>query len=296
LSAATLYPSQKQPTDTVPDGPQLIHQGQLEEALQVYLRAVEASPKSAAASNGAGVVLDLMGRYVEARKYFAQAIKEAGKPFDKALAQRAMAISYGFAADCRGAEKYDRAAYEFFQTSSDFYDAGEVANELGRMCLGSGDIDTAYNWYRKGHDAGLQEEHISPAHVDLWNYRWAHARARIAARRGKPGDAAKYIAAAKDILDKGTNPDQQVYLPYLAGYVAFYGGNYSGALADLRNASQTDPFIQCLMAQCYEKLGDTTNALIYYRQAAASTAHSVPAALARPLASRKLQAIEASPH
>jgi hypothetical protein len=42
-------------------GPQLIRQGKVEEALAVYRAEVEASPKSVAANNGAGVVLDLMG-------------------------------------------------------------------------------------------------------------------------------------------------------------------------------------------------------------------------------------------
>jgi tetratricopeptide (TPR) repeat protein len=292
--AVAACPAQSAPADAASDGAQLIHQARFAEALQVYLRAVEASPKSVAAANGVGVVLDLMGRFADAQKYFAQAIKAAATPVEKAQAQRAMAISYGFAADCRGAEKYDRAAYEFFLASSDFYNAGEVADELGRLCLDSGDLDTAYNWYRKGHDAGLQQESIDPARVDLWNFRWAHARARIAARRGKPDDAAKYVAAAKAILDKGTNAGQQVYFPYLTGYVAFYRGDYSAALAELQNATRADPFIQCLIAQCYEKMGDAANALIYYRQAASTTAHSVPAALARPFALRKLLALEPS--
>ena len=257
----------------------------------MYSQAAANAPKSVAANNGAGTVLDLMGRYAEARKYFAQAIKVAPTPVDKAQANRAMAISYGFAGDCRGVEKYDRAAYEFFLTSGDFYNAGEVADELARLCLDSGDVDTAYDWYRKGHEAGLQEENISPGRVNLWNFRWAHARARIAARRGKVEDAAKYLAAAKAILEKRTNPDQQAYLPYLAGYVAFYGGDFSAALTHLQEANQGDPFIQYLMAQCYEKLGDTDNARSYYGQAAAATAHSVSAALARPYAARKLQSV-----
>jgi Tfp pilus assembly protein PilF len=72
------------------------------------------------------------------------------------------------------------------------------------------------------------------------------------------------------------------------GYVAFYAGDYSAALKALQDASQTDPFVQCLMAECYEKLGDTANARAFYQQAAGSTAHSVPAAFARPFAQRKL--------
>lgn len=289
--ATVLYSFQEKQPDPVPSGPPLIRQGKLAEALELYVQAGKASPKSVAASNGAGVVLDLMGRYPEARDHFARAIKFSSSPLAVAQAQRAMAISYGFAADCRGAEKYDRRAYDFFMTSGDYYNAGEVADELGRLCLDSGDVDTAYDWYHKGHEAGLQEDKIGAAHKDLWNFRWAHARARIAARKGKAGEAAKYVADAKAILDKGANPEQQAYFPYLVGYVAFYARDYPAALKALQDASQTDPFIQCLMAQCYEKLGDSANALAFYRQAAGSTAHSVPAAFARPFAQGKLNSV-----
>ena len=270
-------------------GPQLIREGRLDEAMEVYRRGVEAAPKSVAANNGAGVVLDLLGRYAEARRYFNQAVKAAPNPLERALAQRALAISYGFARDCRGAEKSDREAYDYFVAAPDFYNAGEVANELGRICLDAGDLNIAYGWYQKGHDAGLQEENIAPARRDLWDFRWAHARARIAIRRGKPEEARKYVAAARAILDKGTNAAQQVYFSYLAGYVAFYAGDYRAALADLQNVQLTDPFIQCLIAQTYEKLGDQAKALEYYRMAANTTAHSVPAAFARPFARSKLE-------
>jgi tetratricopeptide (TPR) repeat protein len=270
-------------------GPQLVHDGRLEEALDVFRRGAEAVPKSVAANNGVGVVLDLLGRYTEARKYFSQAIKAAPTPLEKAQAQRALAIAFGFAGDCRGAEKADRDAYEYFLDAPDYYSAGEVGDELGRLCLDAGDFDRAYDWYLKGHDAGLQETNIPPNRKDLWNFRWAHARGRIAARRGKLEEAHKSVAAAQAILSKGNNADQQIFLPYLTGYVAFYAGDYRAALADLQNAVQTDPFIQCLIAQTYEKLGDRPKALEYYRMAASTTAHSVPAAFARPFAEAKLK-------
>jgi tetratricopeptide (TPR) repeat protein len=277
-----------QQTASIGMGPQLVHDGKLEEALEAFRRGVETSPKSVAANNGAGVVLDLLGRYAEARKYFSQAIKAAPTPPEKAQAQRALAISFGFARDCRGAEKAGRSAYEYFLAAPDFYSAGEVADELGRLCLDAGDLDTAYDWYRKGHDAGLQEENIPPARKDLWDFRWAHARARIAARRGRLDDARKYVAAAQATLSRGNSPEQQVFFPYLTGYVAFYAGDYAAALASLQNAVQTDPFIQCLIAQTYDKLGDRAKGLEYYRRAAGATAHSVPVAFARPFARAKL--------
>ena len=156
----------------------------------MYRRGVEASPKSVAANSGAGVALDLLGRSAEARTYLGQAIKAARTPTERVLAQRAMAISYGFTRDCRGAEKYDRAAYEYFHTAPDFYNAGEVATELGRLCLDAGDLNTAYDWYNRGHDAGLEEENIAPDHKDLWDFRWAHARARIAGAARQAGGSA----------------------------------------------------------------------------------------------------------
>jgi TPR repeat protein len=97
------------------------------------------------------------------------------------------------------------------------------------------------------------------------------------------------VAAAKAILDKGTNPAQETFFPYLAGYVAFYGNDYKTALEELQKANQNDPFIQCLMGQAYEKLGDKDKAAEYYRKAASTTAHNPPAAFARPFATRQLR-------
>jgi tetratricopeptide (TPR) repeat protein len=230
-----------------------------------------------------------MGRYTEAQVYFAQAIKASRTPLDRALAQRAMAISHGFAGDCKGAEKFEAGAFEFYVNTSDYYNAGEVADELGRLCIDAGDLNRASEWYRKGYDTGLDQPNITQDRKDLWSFRLAHAKARIAARRGKPEEALKYVKEARAILDKGRNPDQEQYFPYLAGYVAFYAGDFPAALTALQRASQVDPFIQCLMAQTHEALGNPEKALEYYRKAATSTAHSVPAAYARPFARRKLE-------
>ena len=123
---------------------------------------------------------------------------------------------------------------------------------------------------------------------DLWEFRWEHAQARIAARRGDKAGAQKHVAAAKAILDKGTNPQQAPFFPYLAGYVAFYLGDYKTALDELQKSNQNDPFIQCLIGQTYEKLGDKEKALEYYKKAAGTTAHNPPGAYARLFARKKV--------
>jgi hypothetical protein len=58
------------------------------------------------------------------------------------------------------------------------------------------------------------------------------SRKTIAAQRSK-SEAERHVAAAKAILDKGSNPDQAPFYPYLTGYVAFYAGDYKTALAEL---------------------------------------------------------------
>ncbi|MES1258131.1 MAG: tetratricopeptide repeat protein [Acidobacteriota bacterium] len=268
---------------------QLLREGHLEEALALYRQGVEKEPKSLAANMGAGTALDLLGRSGEARTYFEQAIKAAVKPAEQAQANRAMAISYGFSADCRGAEKYGRRAFDYFLALPDFYNAGEAADEVARLCIDAGDLNRAYDWYQRGYNAGIQEPDLSAARADLWSFRRAHARARIAVRQGKTEEARKLVAQARALLDKGKIPEQEVYFPYLTGYVAFYSGDYAEAVKDLQGALQNDPFILCLMGQAYEKLGERAKALECYRKAARTTAHNPPAAMAKPFATSRLQ-------
>lgn len=289
-AAAAQNPAGQQPPppEFVRQGQQLMREGKLDEALALYRQVLQSSPDSLPANNAAGVVLDLMGRGEEARKYFARAIESAPTPQAKAGAQRAMAMSYAFEGNCRKTVEYEQQVFDSYVAAKDFFQQGETANEAARVCIDSGDLDTAYKWYKTGHDTGLREPDIKPDRVDLWEFRWEHAQARIAARRGNPAEARKHVAAAKAALDKGTNPQQAQFFPYLAGYVAFYSGEYKAALEELQKANQNDPFIQCLIAQSYEKLGDLEKAKEFYRKAAATIAHNPPAAYARPFAKKKL--------
>ncbi|HEX7958954.1 MAG TPA: tetratricopeptide repeat protein [Terriglobales bacterium] len=280
-------PGQQQQPEFLKQGQQFIRQGKPEEALELYRKTLQASPGSVPANTAAGSVLDLMGRGDEARKYFAKAIAVADTPEHKAGAQRAMAISYAFEQNCDEAVEYEKQVFDFYGTVKNFYQQGEIADEAARICLDSGNIDAAQKWYKIGHDTGLKEPDVKPARQDLWNFRWEHAQARIAARRGQPAEAQKHVAAAKAILDKAAIPEQAQFLPYLEGYVAFYTGDYKAALQDLSKANQ-NAFIQCLTAEAYEKAGEKDKAMEYYGKASTASSHNPPAAYAVPLARKKL--------
>jgi tetratricopeptide (TPR) repeat protein len=248
-----------------------------------------------------GTQLDLQGKSAQARAVFQKAIDSAPTPAAKANAQRAMAMSWAFDGDCKKTAEYEEMVIDYWKTQEKdvpgraFYQQGEMADEAARVCLDNGDLNTARELYKKGHDLGVKEPDIPPARKDLWDYRWEHAQARIAARRGNKIEAQKHVTAAKAILGGMRQKDPKLYeqqasfLPYLTGYVALYTGDYQTALADLQKANQNDPFVQCLVGMTFEKLGDKARAMEAYRKAAAATGHNPPAAFARPFTAKKLR-------
>ena len=166
--------------------------------------------------------------------------------------------------------------------------AAEIADEMARIYLECGDPKSAYHWYQIGNQTALKNPALSDSVKDLWAFRWEHAEARIAAREGHAADAQKHVAAAKAVLDRGRIPDQVRFFPYLTGYVALYTGDYKKAIADLQTADQRDPFVLSLLAQAYEKSGQSAQATDLYRKILAINSHNPTNAFARPLAKQKL--------
>jgi tetratricopeptide (TPR) repeat protein len=273
--------------DLVKQARKLNSEGQQDQALAIFNKLLQADPNMYEAHLGAGIALDLQGKYDEARRHLAQAI-EVAPPESKPQAMRNMAFSYAFEGKADEAAKFEQPLYDQHIAKNNFFSAGETANELARIYLESGDLDNAQKWYQRGHEAALKQANPTPAQKDLWEFRWEHAQARLAARRGNKGEAQKHVAAAKAVLDKGTNSEQAPFFPYLEGYVAYYLGDYKSAITSLQKADQRDPFILVLLAQAYEKSGDKTQAADYYRKVLGVNFHGPTNAFARPLAKKKL--------
>jgi tetratricopeptide (TPR) repeat protein len=266
--------------------------GKPEAAIALYRQALDRDPESFDAHYGIARVLDLTGHYDEARRHFGRAIELAPEGArDQAL--RMMGVSYTFTGDISEATPYFRQVFERQIASGNFGGAAEVANELGRVYLEFGDLGGASRWYRMGYETAARQPTRSASEIDLADLRWAHAQARIAARKGEAGEARRQEAIVEELLDKGTNPDQQSQQPYLLGYVHFYLKEYGRAVEEFQKADGSDPFILVLLGQAYEKVGNQLGATYSYRKALASTSHAVNNAFAREIARRKLAA---SPH
>jgi len=249
--------------------------------------------------------LDSEGSTTEARKIFQQLIDSAPDPRARAAAQRALAMSYAFDGDCPNTVKYEEMVIAYWVTREEedpqnaFYQQGEMANEAARVCIDAGDLNTAERMYRRGSELGLREPEPRTHPKALWDYRLAHALARLAARRGDKAEAQRQVAEARKALDSDSAmaAQQERFFPYLTGYVALYTGNLPAAEAELSRAigmrgNANDPFMHCLLAMTYEKMGQQDKAKAFYQKAYdLARGHNPPAAFTRPYARRKLAAL-----
>lgn len=246
--------------------------------------------------------LDGEGKYAEARVIWQRLIDEAPDPAARAAGQRQMAMSYGFEGNCASTARYEQMVIDYWKTreatepQNAFYQQGEMANEGARVCIDAGDLDAAERLYRMGYELGNMEPAPRTHPKSLWDFRMAHALGRLAARRGNKAEADRQVTEARRILDgdpamAGT---QERFFPYLAGYVALYTGDLARAETTLAGAltlrgNDGDPFLHCLLAMTYEKMGQAEKAKTLYQKAYdLATGHNPPAAFARPFARRKL--------
>lgn len=266
------------------------------------LAAVREEARENPASSSAAGLLDVLGATAEARKVWQKRIDSAPDAAAQAAAHRAMAMSYAFDGDSANTAKYEERVIAYWATretaepQNAFYQQGEMANEAARVCIDAGDLEAAEKWYRRGAALGLREPEPRTHAKSLWDFRLAHALARLAARRGDAAEAKRQIAVARGLLDADPEmaKQQERFFPYLVGYVALFTNDLKTADAELTKAvglpgNQNDPFFACLLALTCEKLGQADRAKSLYRQAyQLATAHNPPAAFTRPFARRKL--------
>jgi len=274
--------------DFIGQARRLERDGQEDAAIAAYRSALRQNVNSFDAQYGIARTLDLAGSYDEARQHFAKAI-DLAPDGAKEQALRMMGIAWVFVGNVDEATRYFGEVFDRRVAAGNSAGAAEEANELGRVYLELGHLDQAERWYRTGHDMAGREADRPAAQVDLAEMRWAHAQARLAARRGRAKEARQQEAVVLRLLDKGGNEDQRIQYAYLRGYVEFYLGHYPAAVAELEKADQQDPFILLLLAQANEKLQQPDRARDDYRKVLALSSHAVNSAFARPVARRKIE-------
>lgn len=280
--------SQSDPAALVKEAQKLESSGKLPEALARYREILKENPSQFEAHLGIGRVLDNEGKYADARQHIQKAIELAPESGQNA-ALSTMGVAYAFEGNAAESAKYLQKVFDRQVQAGAPGAAAGTANALGRVYLEAGDADNAGKWYRTGYETAQKIEERSPEDVDLWEMRWLHAQARIAARRKQFDLARKHADAVRVIVEKGTlDEGQRINYPYLTGYVAFYEGRYDQAIAELAKADQEDPFILSLLAQAYEQQKDQAKAVELYKRILELPGHSLQVAFSRPLAQRRV--------
>ena len=72
-----------------------------------------------------------------------------------------MAMSYAFEGNCDKTIEYEQQVFDFYGSVKNFFQQGEIGDEAARVCLDSGDLNTASKWYEIGRDTGLKEPDIT---------------------------------------------------------------------------------------------------------------------------------------
>ena len=222
--------------------------------------------------------LDTDGQHAQARAIFQTLIDNAATPAERASAQRRMALSHAYDGNCAKAIEYEEMVIAYWVTRREaeprnaHYQEGEMANEGARICIDAGALDEAERMYRRGSELGNREPEPRTHPKSLWDYRLAHALARLAARRGNAAEAGRHVAEARRILDsdRAMAEGQEQYYPYLLGYVALYTNDLAKAEIELTKsvaALPDDPFQVVLLGMTYERKGDQAKARELYEKA-----------------------------
>lgn len=222
--------------------------------------------------------LDTEGRHQESRAIFQALIDNAPTPAERAAAQRRMAMSYAYDGNCAKSIEYEEMVIAYWVTRREaepqnaHYQEGEMANEAARVCIDAGFLDEAERMYRRGSDLGNLEPEPRTHPKSLWDYRLAHALARLSARRGNAAEAQRHVAEARRILDSDPKmaEAQEQWFPYLVGYVALYTNDLVTAEREFTRSMTllpNDPFMVVLMGMTLEKKGDQAKATELFQKA-----------------------------
>jgi tetratricopeptide (TPR) repeat protein len=273
----------------VQKGRRLVADGDFAAALALYDQALAQQPGLTDAHLASGLVLDLMGRYTEARTHLTAAIKQA-PPELKANTLNAMAISYAFERRVDDSARYFQQVYDLEIAANRPAAAAAAANAMGRLYLETGDPEKAKRWYETGYEVARRQPDEPASQLALWELRWLHAQGRIAARSGDAKAARAHLDAARALQARTPAlKDEGPTLAYLAGYVALYTGDVSAAREALAKADQRDPFNLMLQAEAAEKAGGKAAAQAFWNQILTLNGHGLQHALSRPVAQSKLK-------
>lgn len=267
--------------------------GENEKALKTFRRAQEIGPESNRIRSFIANDDLVKGRYAEARASFKEIEKdlpEGAAPFQ---------IRYGTAISYLYERNVDQALGTLERSLTEYTESGAnqnfpevfIWNMIARINLENGRLDAAMKAYQKGYES-VPSSNLPDDQKQLWLGRLHHGKCRVLSKMGKHDEAWTEAETVRKMIEEGGEGAEQ-YLPayhYLVGYLKLEEKDYATALKHIEQADLTDPFMQLLLARCYEGLGEKEKARKAYEEVVSLSGAGLPGALSCPEAKEKLEA------
>ena len=261
--------------EIIPDDPNpydsyaelLMKTGRYDESIESYREALALDPNFVPSHIGIATNLNLKGQHKAARQQLDSLYTMARNDGERRAAHFARAVSY---VDEGAMAKAVREIEMQYALAEKISDAAAMSGDLiviGNILLEWGKPDQAAAKYGMALEvvkkSDLSEEVKANTELNL-----LYNVARVALKKG---DFAEAGAKAKQYL-KGVetirNPNQIRLAHELAGMIALEQKDYDGAIGELNQASQLNPYNHYRMALAYKGMGDIDKAKEFCRKAA----------------------------
>ena len=277
------------PEALVKQGRALFSQGRHDEAERLYRQAIHLNPRSFEGARALGILLTLKGQYPEARTHLQRALKVAPTSMVRHQAAATLALSHAFEGNLDALQREYESLRHQQLADGDASGAAASARSLGRILLEAGDYSGGRKWYELGYQEWKPQPGQPESEQLLWDLRWRHMQARLAAREGNLDEAKRLLSEFESLMkQRGRQAEDRDIYQWVAGYVAYYVKDYDGAISHFTQGDLADPFILNMIGRSYEAKGDVTNARQYYRRVMESNVYNLQSAIARPHARLKL--------
>jgi tetratricopeptide (TPR) repeat protein len=265
--------------------------GQADKARAAYRRADEIGPPSPRVRAFLANEDLVEGDYDRARRTFLEverSLPKGSTPF---------AVRYGLAFSYLYEGRVDPALEALRTYLAEYRDSGAaqgfpevfIWNSIARINLENGRLGEAMRAYEEGF-ASVPGSSLPEDQKRLWQGRLLHGRCRVLAKMGRREEAWAEAQKVRKMIDDAGEAGKQ-YVPawhYLAGYLDLEAGDYAGAVAELTQIPEPDPFQELLLARAYERSGARADAQKAYRAVVDSRQNGLDRALAYPEAKRKV--------
>ena len=261
--------------ELIPDDPNpydsyaelLMKIGKYEESIEHYRKALEFDPNFVASHIGIATNHNFLGRHEAARSQLDELYGMARNDGERRAARFAMAVSYVDEGDWEGAMGEIQKQYALAEKIDDAAAMSGDLITMGNILLEWGKYDEALARFQEAVEVVLDSD-LSQEVKDNTELNLLFNAGRVDVRKGDSAPAKAKAGQYLEGVEAIRNPNQIRLAHQLAGMIALKDEDYAGAVAELEQASQQNPYNLYRLALAYEGMGEVAKAKEFCGKAA----------------------------